>query len=301
MRIDFGINNCFAVKRWPRPDEWADIVARELGLDLIQHSLDLSLLGGMSEQEADEIVRACSRAGLRIHSVFTGLSDYSTNMLLDPAEAARNRAEAYWGDAIGFGAALGASAVGGHVGSLSRHDHEDRFRSAALYDELAARLQRLAGIARQNGVGALLVENMACDREPCRMADVDALLAPGDETHAAIALCLDVGHQCAPSATGADADPYAWLTAMGPRTAVVHLQQSDATGDHHWPFTAACNARGRIDATRVLAALDASRAATATLVLEVIPPFEADDAHVLEELRESVDYWQGALSDHGHR
>ena len=36
-----GINTCFAVKRWPRPEEWARIAADELGLDLVQHSLDL--------------------------------------------------------------------------------------------------------------------------------------------------------------------------------------------------------------------------------------------------------------------
>ena len=39
--VQLGINTCFAVKRWPRPPEWIPIVRDELGLDLVQHSLDL--------------------------------------------------------------------------------------------------------------------------------------------------------------------------------------------------------------------------------------------------------------------
>jgi hypothetical protein len=82
---------------------------------------------------------------------------------------------------------------------------------------------------------------------------------------------------------------------MGDRAAVIHLQQSDADADHHWPFTPAYNERGRIRAERLLDALAASGAADVTLILEVIPPFEADDRQVLSDLHDSVAYWQRAL------
>ncbi len=39
--MQLGINTCFAVKRWPRPADWAPIVRDTLGLDLVQVSLDL--------------------------------------------------------------------------------------------------------------------------------------------------------------------------------------------------------------------------------------------------------------------
>lgn len=298
MRLELGINNCFAVKRWPQADEWAELIVGELGLGIVQHSLDLSILGGMDGDEAGQIRRACDGAGLHVDSVFTGLSAYSSNMLLDPAAGVRDQGEQYWRQAILFAAALDAGAVGGHVGSLSRRDADDPDRRRALWSELTDRLGRLSELARERGVDTLLVENMACDREPCRMSEVASLLAPGDATRARIALCLDVGHQCVPSVVGDDNDPYAWLTAMGPRTAIVHLQQSDAAGDHHWPFTAEYNARGRIQAARVLEALDSSGPSAVTLMLEIIPPFEADDGKVLDELRESVDYWKQALDDH---
>ena len=110
-----------------------------------------------------------------------------------------------------------------------------------------------------------------------------------------IRLCLDVGHMCVPGTTGDDRDPYAWLRQLGRAAPVVQLQQSDADGDHHWPFTAERNAAGRIDADRVLDALGEGGVDETALVLEVIPPFEQDDDEVLDDLVASVDYWREAL------
>jgi len=128
------------------------------------------------------------------------------------------------------------------------------------------------------------------------MSDFDNLLAPATDGRAAVTLCLDIGHQCVPGTEGDEADPYAWLTKLGREASVVHLQQSDADGDHHWPFTASLNERGRIRAPRVLRALRESGADEVTLILEIIPPFEADDRRVLDELQESVAYWQQAIT-----
>jgi sugar phosphate isomerase/epimerase len=297
MRVTLGINNCFAVKRWPLADEWAQIVAHQLGLDVVQHSLDLTDLGGDPKSDAAEMRRACAAHGLRMHSMFTGLMAYSTSLMLAPDPVQRQRGEAYWADAIRFGAAVGAVSVGGHVGSLSRRDADRTGRRDALLAELGQRLARLRGLAHDHGLAALLIENMACDREPSRMSDFDDLLADASEGQAAIALCLDVGHQCVPGTSGDEADPYAWLARLGPRASVVHLQQSDADGDHHWPFTAPYNEQGRIRAPRVLQALHESGADEVTLILEVIPAFEADDRRVLDDLQESVRYWQQAISD----
>jgi hypothetical protein len=123
------------------------------------------------------------------------------------------------------------------------------------------------------------------------------LISDGDSGHVPITLCLGVGHQCVPGTTGDDRDPYAWLEQLGGAASVVQLQQSDAQGDHHWPFTSETNALGRISADRVLGALSRSGAQEVALILEVIPPFEADDDVVLHELRQSVDYWRAAMAD----
>ena len=39
--VRFGLNTCFAVKRWPEPDEWARIAA-DLGVRYVQFSFDLA-------------------------------------------------------------------------------------------------------------------------------------------------------------------------------------------------------------------------------------------------------------------
>ena len=44
--------------------------------------------------------------------------------------------------------------------------------------------------------------------------------------------------------------------------------------------------------------LDASGAADVALILEIIPPFEQDDDQVLDDLRQSVDYWRAGLAEH---
>ena len=300
MRVTLGINNCFAVKRWPQPAEWAQVVREELGLDVVQHCLDLTDLGGDVDldAEAGAVRAACADAGLRVHSVFTGLVAYSANLMLAPDDAERRRGFELWSRGIMFAARLGAVSAGGHVGSLSRPDADDPQRRELRWSELRVRLAELSAFASQLGLGALLVENMACDREPCRIPDIESLLSDGDPGHAPVTLCLDVGHQCVPGIEGEEADPYAWLRRLGAQTTVVHLQQSDAEADHHWPFTADYNERGRIRADAVLDALASSGTDELTLVLEVVPPFEAGDGSVLSELRESVLYWREALSTH---
>jgi sugar phosphate isomerase/epimerase len=296
MTFVLGINTCFAVKRWPRPDEWAQIVAEELGLDVVQHSLDLVDLSASDEAVHAQAVSAraaCERAGIAIDSIFTGLAAYSSNLMLDPDADARRRAEAFYERAIAFTADLGAARAGGHVGSLSRADAADPARRELLWSELHGALDRLTRVARAAGLEGLLVENMACAREPSRMDEMRDLLSVGDADRVPVELCLDVGHQCVPGTTGEERDPYTWLNRLGDRAAVVHLQQSDAEGDHHWPFTAEFNALGRIRAERVLEALGPARPA---LILEVIPTFEADDERVLADLKETVAHWRDAAA-----
>ena len=41
MNVQLGINNCFAVKRWPLGKDWIRIVKEDLELDCAQFSFDL--------------------------------------------------------------------------------------------------------------------------------------------------------------------------------------------------------------------------------------------------------------------
>ena len=296
-----GINTCFAVKRWPQPERWAALVRDELGLDLVQHSLDLVDLDAPPGEVAAQGARlreACAAVGLTLHSTFTGLAAYSSNLLLHPDPAARERARAWYRRVIDFTAAAGAGSTGGHIGAYCVDDWRDPAARRELWAELTGSLGGLAAYARDRGLSALMAENLAAAREPSTIEMMSSLLTGGDEAHVPVTLCLDVGHQCVPGTPGDDRDPYAWLERLGRRAPVVQLQQADGQADHHWPFTPETNATGIISAERVLAALDASGATDVALVLEVIPAFEQDDDEALADLVQSARYWRDALARH---
>lgn len=297
---ELGINTCFAVKRWPRPVDWAPIVRDTLGLDLVQVSLDLVDLTRDAEllaRDVDEHLEAAARHGIRLHSVFTGVAGYSSNLLLHPSERERDAAERWYERAIDFTAQLGSVSVGGHVGAYSVPDWRDPQRRGMLWEELKVRLGRLAAVARERGLQGFLVENLAARREPSTMADIESLITDGDADHVPLQLCLDVGHMCVPETEGEERDPYAWLRRLGGRAAVIQIQQTDEMGDRHWPFTAEHDPAGRIDPPRVLEALGPT--AEAPLILEVIPAFEAPDDPVLDGLVESVRRWRKAIAATG--
>ncbi len=298
-----GINTCFAVKRWPEPERWAEITRSELGLDLVQHSLDLVDLDAAAaeiEDQSDRLRAACSDRGLELHSTFTGLAAYSSNLLLHPDQSARDRARYWYRRVMDFTAMCGAQSTGGHLGAFSVSDWTDQERRERLWGELTESLAELAAYARGCGLSCLMAENLAAAREPSTMDMIASLLTEGDALHAPLMLCLDVGHMCVPGTGGDDRDPYAWLAQLGASAPVVQLQQSDGLADHHWPFIPEHNADGIIEAERVLSSLDRSGAAEVALILEVIPPFEQDDDAVLDELRQSCAYWRAALHAHQH-
>jgi sugar phosphate isomerase/epimerase len=304
MRARLGINNCFAVKRWPQPDDWAQIVRGELGLDFVELSLDL--VGEISdpagrERAAEQIRGALTRYALRAETVFTGLAAYSLNLLMHPDAAQRRAAVDWYCSAIDLAARVGARGVGGHVGAMSVPDWADPASQAERWAGLQQLLAEVAAAARSAGLEYLLVENLASQREPSTIGNVETLLTDGDSAHAPVRLCLDVGHQCVPGTTGADRDPYAWLSHFGGRLAEVQLQQSDGVADRHWPFTPERNAAGRIDPGRVLDALARAGAQDVLLILEIIPAFEQDDDQVLAELRASAEFWTTALTERGMR
>lgn len=295
--VQLGINTCFAVKRWPRPADWAPIVRETLGLDLVQVSLDLVDLtqdDASIARTVDEHLEAADRHGLRIHSVFTGIAGYSANLLLHPSERERDAAERWYERAIDFTARLGAESVGGHVGAYSVPDWADATRRPMLWEELRLRLARLASVAHDQGLKGLLIENLAARREPSTMADIESLITDGDHEHVPLQLCLDVGHMCVPQTEGDERDPYAWLRRLGARAAVIQIQQGDIHGDRHWPFTAEHDEVGRIVPGKVLEAL--GQTSTAPLVFEVIPAFEAPDDATLADLVESVQRWRAAMA-----
>lgn len=298
--IHLGINTCFAVKRWPEPEQWITLLTQELGLDCCQFSFDLldpqmDLAAQMAYAEA---VRTCAaQQHVLVQSTFTGLAAYSWSQLLHPLEAMRDAAMRWYERAIDLTALMGAWGAGGHIGAFSVQDAAQATRRQALLAEMIERLNALTGYAERKGLQFLLFENMAVPREYGHsIEEAQALLTSVTGPGVPLLLCLDLGHPCALH-TGTHSDDYlAWLDYPWTRLPVMHLQQTDRTADHHWPFTAACNQLGMVRAEPVVRALRRWSAKQDVYVfLEPIHPFEADDQLVIRELQESVEYWRAAL------
>jgi hypothetical protein len=295
-RYVFAVNTAFAVKRWPLPNEWAEIVAREFGVAAVQHTLDLVDLDAPAEwvqEQASHIKGAVDGQGLRLHSSFTGLAAYSMNLLLHPAAKARDRAERWFEQAISFTALAGGGATGGHVGAFGVSSSRNQREKEELWQGLRRTLVRLTARAADAGLKELFIENMAVAREPSSTSDLGDLLSI-QGAHVPVSLCLDVGHPVA-GRSPEENDPYFWLSTFRDRATAIHLQQSEASADRHWPFTLERNREGRIDASKVLDILDGTQLNEIVLVLEVIPAFEASDDSVLSDMKASVEYWQDAL------
>ena len=302
VRVRLGVTTTFAVKRWPRPADWAPIVRDRLGLRLVQHTIDLvepALGTGTVFSRSGAVRKATADHGLEIHSTVTGRSAGTRCLLLHPDLEARTEARVYFHRLISFTEHIGGIATGGHLGAFSSSDARDPDRRQARWADLTAALTGLAIDGRRSGLEYIVVENRPSARETSDMAEIRDLLRDGDMLHAPIRLCMDLGHMCVAGASDEDRDPYAWLRAFAPVAPIVQVQQSDAEGDRHWPFTPARNAVGRIDADRVLDALGEGGAEDVTLMLEVSPGDEQDDNGVVEDLVVSIAYWREALAHRG--
>jgi sugar phosphate isomerase/epimerase len=291
MTIHLGINNCFAVKRWPEPAVWARIVGKNLGLDLVQFSWDL--LDPRTEESAlSEIVKetldALEKFGLQVSSTFTGLGAYSSNLLLHPNRVMRLDALTWYE----------TSATGGHFGAYSCEDYADSQRKSYLEDRLIEDIMRLSATAKNEGLKQLLWEPMPLLREaPATVEEAERLYEKVNKNAAVpIRYCLDLGHQCTAGVHPKDRDPYEWLRRIGPHCPYIHLQQTDGEADHHWPFTEEYNSGGIIYPEKVIESLEKSGATEVRLIFEVIHPFEAEEERVLAELESSVECWRRFVS-----
>src|SRR5437660_476451 len=166
--MNLGINLCFAVKRYLEPESWAQFVAEDLGLSTVQFTFDL-LDPWWPERERDSLIQGVVKAAdafrLDIASAQVGLGHYLPGGLLDPSRDARAVAAAWWRRACDVAGALGASAIGGPLGTLSVADGASREARARRYDELLQAVTAITEHARAAGLRRLLIEPTPIARE----------------------------------------------------------------------------------------------------------------------------------------
>ena len=302
-KISLGINNSFAVNRYPEPEEWTRIV-RDFGLKHVQFFADLiepSIFGpDATEKLVEKTNRACRDNGIKIHDVFGGTMVRWYNFLLHPEEEVRRDALRWFEKYIGLAADLRSTGCGCFLGSFSFRDLNNPERYNSLLDEAIERWHVLAKLAKDKGLSCLMFEPMSIPREvPCTIDQAKELYERlNDGSELPVKLCLDVGHGAYRSGSEDDRNPYAWVRELSPMAPVIHIQQTDGKSSKHWPFTPQFNKIGIIEAGKVIEAIEDSGAEEVLLVLEVFSSFfEPGDTQVIEDLRMSVDYWRGYVED----
>jgi sugar phosphate isomerase/epimerase len=294
--VEFGINLAIATKRWPEPEAWTALVRDDLGLDLVQFSYDLLDPWWPDDVRARQCARVRSAAvdaGIRIHSAQIGFAGYSFNMLLGPDAELRALAERWWERAIAIAAGIGARAMGGPLGALTVTSAADAGERERRYAELLDTLVRLSDRAADAGLDALLVEPTPLAREIPGTIKESRRLADDLRgcTAVPVQYVLDVGHAMYEPLYGAPSLLAPWLAARAADIGVLHLQNTDFQGDSHWGWP---DARGRFDVAAFRQDVEAS-GVDVPVVLEIVHPFELDDAEMRAHVRSSVEHCRRAL------
>ena len=297
-RVMLGVNACFAVGRYPEPEEWLEITGKKLDLRYCQFFSDL-IEPGIEENLKEKMCRrtreAAEKYKVRIHSNFTGTAPHWCHTMLHPDEDMRKDALVWWEKYFKMTPMLGANAVGSLLGTFSVRDAESPERIKFLTDEVMEKWHHLSKLAGDIGLDYIMFEPMSVKREPPSTIDETEELYERINKGASlpVKLCLDVGHGSMCSGKEEDRNPYAWMERFAGRAPVIHIQQTDGITSKHWPFTPEYNKRGIIEPGKVLEAISRSGAEEVLLVLEVFHSFfEPMDDRVIDDLMASVEYWR---------
>lgn len=295
MKVNLGVNLCYAAKRWPEPAQWGEQVGRRWGLKCVQFSFDLMdprAAAPARQRMCAEVRKAAETYGFTVRSAFIGGGAYAYNLLAHPFAEFREDAASWCELAAAASEQLGAVAVGGPVAALSMADLNDPARREAVTERLVEGMRGFARAGARHGQEYVLWEPTPIARE--LSVDIDETKRLLERMNRGVPipvkLCLDVGHQCAGGGmSGANLDTYLWLRELGAYAPVIHLQQSDGIMDRHWPMTKAYNERGLVRMDRVLEALHRSGAREADLYPEIIFAFEYDEESILREMDETIE------------
>ena len=175
---------------------------------------------------------------------------------------------------------------------VSATDFADPSRRAFLRRTLIEAVRELTYLASRLGQEYFLWELMPTTREfPHTPEEALELIEEANaEAAVPVRICFDLGHACSYDLKK-PGDPHAWLEKLLPYAPVVHLQQTDGKGDHHWPFTPEYARKGIIKPKRVVEIVKKSPLRRVDLILELGHSLDAPDHTILDDHKRSVEAW----------
>ena len=297
MPFTLSLNTNPLVNRFAEPDDLIGTVARDLrvrDLQLTHEFINPSWPAHVIRRLTREMRAACERTGVRITSGMTGPYGRLNHFGHPDAEVRRYYVD--WFKAYAeIIADLGGASVGTQFAILTYRDHDDPLRREERVRVAIDAWAEVAEHAKGVGLRYLFWEPMSVGREFGET--IDACLALQDRLTAAdmavpLWMMADIDHGDVTSANPDDVDPYAWARAVASVSPIIHVKQSLKDKGGHWPFTAAFNARGRVQPDRLLAAVREGGGVDNEICLELrFHEREPSDRQVIPHIAESVAFW----------
>ncbi len=301
MRL--GVSLCFAVERFAEPEVWAEFVRADLGLDTVQFTFDL-LDPWWPEVHRRVLIRrvraAADAFGLRIDSACAGRARTVPGGLLDPDPEARSIARRWWRRACDVAAELGATAVGGPLGTLGIREAVDPEARADRYRDLRDSIEAITSHAAAAGLREFLIEPASSAREfPSTTGQGRQLL---DELQGGCPIpagfTLDIGPALFEPCYGPQASAESWISVLGAGILRLRVDNTDRRENPRWGWP---HEHGRIGLAPITASIHAAGLDDVLAILEVRPRFGDDDQDIRHALAASAAccrQYLGLAADH---
>ena len=297
MKLTLSLNTNPLVNRFADPDDLIETVARDLAirdLQLTHEFINPSWPAPVIRRLTRQMGAALLRTGVRVTSGMTG--PYGRlNHFGHPDRDVRRYYVNWFKTFADITADLGGTSVGTQFAIFTYQDFDDPARRESLIQTAIDCWAEVAEHARAAGLRYIFWEPMSVGRE-FGESIAGALALQSRLTDAAMAVPMwmmaDIDHGDLTSPNPDDVDPYAWARAVPKVSPIIHIKQSLMDKGGHRPFTAAFNAKGRVQPEPLLAALAAGGALSNQICLELsFKERDPNDREVIAQIAESIAFW----------
>jgi len=305
VRLHLGVNLAFARKRWVEPEEWARIIAEEFELKYVEFCSDLLdpvfFSEETKEQEAKKIRDAVSKYKLVLYDNYTGLVPHCFNLMSYTSPLMRQDGIRWCEEFIKLSSLIGARGTGGHYDTIPYSVWSDPAKYEKAISRLVEDTKHLASVAKECGQEFITVEQMYTPNEvPYTISQARRFYEEvNDGADVPVYLTVDVGHIACFNYPHSqeDTDPYRWLEEFANVSPIIHLQQTEGRGSHHWPFTPEYNKVGIIEPERVIEAIAKSGSEENYLMFEIFHSLSVSEQQIIDDFKRSVEYWRKFVDD----
>ena len=297
MALTLSLNTNPLVNRFADPDDLVETVATKIkirDLQLTHEFINPSWPTPVIHRLTRQMGKALARTGMRVTSGMTGPYGRLNHFGHPDAEVRKHYVDWFktFADII---AELGGTSIGTQFAIFTYKDFDAPNRREEMIKIAIDCWAEVAEHAKAVGLNSVFWEPMSIGREFGEtIASALALQTRLSAVKMAVPMWMmaDIDHGDVTSANPDDYDPYAWARAVPRLSPIIHIKQSMMDKGGHRPFTAAFNAKGRIQPKPLLDALALGGATDNQICLELsFKEREPNDREVIPQIAESVAFW----------